>query len=192
VTPGYFSILCHSSLFGDETLESKNIWVNSRVIRQCATQSPGHNAGKLAITSQRAARITLASVFTSTRHTSTDHVDSDSAVIGISSIAYCTVYDCYFDCLELICKWATWSGSSAATYYTSCTSSGFCGCQGNWPNSWSVGEWRRYLKLYTEVIERFCRKAGCFTWNDLRNYKSFGDIYSIVPILCLPRLLQCV
>ena len=138
-----------ASLFSNKTPQRCNIWVNSRVVSFCATNSPGHNADKCTVNNQRAARITLASVFTSTRHTSTDHVLSDSAVSGISTVTCCTGCDEYFDCVELWRKWATWSESSPATDYSKGTSSGFCGGQRNRLNSYSVGEWNRYLRRNT-------------------------------------------
>ena len=70
MTPGYISILLHASIFSNNTLESCNFWVNSRVISFCATGSPGHNTDKLLAKNQRAARITLEGVFTSARHSS--------------------------------------------------------------------------------------------------------------------------
>ena len=116
LTPRYISILLHASFLSNKTLESCDIWVNSRVLSTCATNSPGHNADKLNANNQRAARITLASVFTFTRHTSTDQVVSYSIVFDISAIACCTGYDDCFDCLEL---WrmgsATWRENSPAT-----------------------------------------------------------------------------
>ena len=161
MTPGYISILLHSSIFSNKTLESCNIWVNSRELSFCATHSPGHNADKLSTKNQRSARITLARVFTTTRHTSTDHVDSDSTVIDICTIAFCTFCDEYFDCLELWRIYATWTESSPTTDYSKGTSRRFCGSQRNWLNSCSVGEWNRYLKWNTEIIEVFYWKVGC-------------------------------
>jgi len=78
-----------------KTLERCNIGVNSRVISQCGTESEGHNADKLVANNQRATRIILARVFISTRHSSTDHVHSDSTVSGIRTIAFCTGCDVY-------------------------------------------------------------------------------------------------
>ena len=160
MTPGYISVLLHASFLSNKTLDICNILVKSRVQSFCATDSPGHNADKLAANNQRATRITLARVFTSTRHSSTNHVRSDSVEIGISTIAFCTGCDVYFDCLELWRIYATWTETSPATDYSKGTSNWFCGCQRNWLNCWSVGEWNRYLKWNTDIIERFYWKDG--------------------------------
>jgi hypothetical protein len=161
VTPGYISILIHASCISNPTLESCNIWVNSRVPRLSATECPGHNADKLAANKQRAASITLAGVFTSERKTCTDHVLSDCVEKVIITDTSWTGYDVYFDRLELWRKCCTtWRESSPATDYSKGTSRGFCGGQRNWLNSWSVGEWRRYLKWNTKLLRCSTRKTG--------------------------------
>ena len=159
----------HASLVSNKTPESCYIGVNSRETRLSATDSPWHNADKNAINNQRSARINFASVFTTTIHGSTDRVRSDYAVVVISTIELWNWYNVQFDCMELcrIC-WVTWIERSPATDYSKGTSSGFCGSQWNWLNPWSVGEWNRYLKGNTEIIEMFYLKDECFTWLDLR------------------------
>ena len=128
MTTGYINILLHTSYVRNKTLESCNIWVNSRILSFCITDSSGHNADKLAANNQRAARIIMASVFTSSSHTSTDHVLSDSVVSGISTVTCCAGCDVYFDCMELWRKGtATCRESSPATDYSKGTSSGFFG-----------------------------------------------------------------
>ena len=115
----------------------------------------------MAANNQRSTRIILASVFTSTRHSSTDNFLSDSTVSGISSIAFFTGYDVYFDCPELWRKdWIIKTKSTPATDYSKGTSRWLWGGQRNWLNCWSVGEWNRYLKWNTVIIERFYWKDG--------------------------------
>jgi hypothetical protein len=161
VTPGYINILLHASCISNKTLESCNIWVNYRVPSFCATDAPGHNADKLATNNQRAARITLASECTATRHTSTDHVLSDSFVNGINTIAFCTRCDVQVDCLEYPNGPVTMNEFSPATDYSKGTSSRFWRSKRNWLNSWPVFEWSRYLKWSIEIIEVFYWKDGC-------------------------------
>ena len=164
MTTGYINILLHTSYVRNKTLESCNIWVNSRILSFCITDSSGHNADKLAANNQRAARIIMASVFTSSSHTSTDHVLSDSVVSGISTVTCCAGCDVYFDCMELWRKGtATCRESSPATDYSKGTRGGLRRCHWNWLNSFTVGEWNRYLKWNIEIIERFYWKDGCFT-----------------------------
>jgi hypothetical protein len=55
----------------------------------------------LAANNHRAAIIKRAAAFTSTRHTSTDHVLSDSARSGKCIITFWTGIDEYIDSLEL-------------------------------------------------------------------------------------------
>jgi hypothetical protein len=74
------TFLVDTSFLGNEISESCNIGVHSGERGFTTPNSPGNEAGQSAINNQRAARITLASVFTSTGYTGTDHILSDSAI----------------------------------------------------------------------------------------------------------------
>ena len=92
---------------------------------------------------------------------------------------YCILHGlwCIFDCLELLRIYATiWRENPPATHYREGTSRWFWGGQRNWLNCWSVGEWNRYLKWNTVIIERFFWKDGCLTSHDLWNCKSLDDL----------------
>jgi hypothetical protein len=87
--------------------------------------------------------------------------------------------------MELYWKWVSWRGSSPAADYREGTSSGFCDGQRNWLNSCSVGEWNRYLKVNTDIIEGFCWRFGWFTPFCWRSYKLLDNFYSIANSVCL-------
>ena len=105
-----FSLSCRvrflvdTSFLCNKTLEGSNIWVHAGIQRFCTTNSPGNNASQFSIHNQGSARITLASVFTSTRHSSTNHVLSDSIIWFIIFVAFFPRYYWHIDHLKLTWK----------------------------------------------------------------------------------------